>query len=277
MDDKFYRSAFDADRALASEALRISSQNCQGGFASYDTCNWYHGSWPALRTLGVVSNPYWHLDFFRRQLIQKNQDIAVLGTADFSLPFLVDQTTTGKITIFDICNTPLDLCRIVSRKNKLNWEVGRLDIRADFIEKEFDLIINDAFLTRFPKVARQGVLRNIGRMLRKDGVYATTVRIRQPGDDQGNQSTKDRRTWFVERAMGRFDEIGGLGDLIDEEKMREMVSDYMKNMKSHRVECEEEIIESTVDTSLKVENSERVIVPGESEESVYLRFVMRKV
>ena len=64
---------------------------CTHSYVNFCDCSWYHKNWLDLRYLEMVSNPFWHKDFFSKNLYlyaSPSTDILIIGTADFSMPLL---------------------------------------------------------------------------------------------------------------------------------------------------------------------------------------------
>jgi len=105
-----------------------------------------------LRYLGVVSNPYWHESFYKEALrftnANEKEHLLVAGTAHFSMPLLCSEFGIPRISICDMCNTPLKVCEIVSDFLGKDWTTFVQDVCTEFTLK-YDIVINDAFLSRF--------------------------------------------------------------------------------------------------------------------------------
>ena len=46
----------------------LSPASCSHGPVDAVSCAWYHGVWPFLREVDMVSSPTWHHDFYRTWL-----------------------------------------------------------------------------------------------------------------------------------------------------------------------------------------------------------------
>lgn len=76
------------------------------------------------------------------------EKVLILGTADFSMPYLCQMKGIKKIKICDICKTPLNICQNVAKANNFSWEVEQKNV-FDGLNEKYDIVINDAFITRF--------------------------------------------------------------------------------------------------------------------------------
>lgn len=270
------QSIFESDARRVLEKAKLC---CTGGLIDGEDCSWYHGGWPVLRALGLVSNPFWHFEFIRRHVEDRTLGrFLVLGTADASTPFLLQSLGVKLIDILDICPTPLYTCELVSDSLALKWRTvcgDALKVSELELQGQYDTIINDAFLTRFDQTGKEHVLSNVRSKLSPKGVYISTARIGAPSagnDVLGYQSTDKRKDYFVERAVARFHEIGGFGD-FSEDEIVSIAKGYMRKMVSHRFHSEDHLRHTLQTGGLKLLTGEIVTTPGESEESDYIRFL----
>ena len=170
---------------MDEEYIRLLNSNklqelfdCKSGYMDQNDCTWYHENWMILRYLGVVSNPFWHEDFYEkaiRQYVNELEKVLILGTADFSMPYLCQMKGIKKIKICDICKTPLNICQNVAKANNFSWEVEQKNV-FDGLNEKYDIVINDAFITRFEYDKKRIVLEKIWNALKDEGVYITTMR-----------------------------------------------------------------------------------------------------
>ena len=81
-------------KSILGYSTQINYKNyliVKSGYMDQNDCTWYHENWMILRYLGVVSNPFWHEDFYEkaiRQYVNELEKVLILGTADFSMPYL---------------------------------------------------------------------------------------------------------------------------------------------------------------------------------------------
>lgn len=256
----------------------MAEATCQGGYPDRESCNWYHGAWTVLRVLGLVSNPYWHLRFYSRYVerLESTDKTLILGCADVSTAYLLMEQSHCKINVVDLCPTPLELVRrlAAAEGRKVHCEVK--DVLKDHLGEGFALIITDAFLTRFEDEEKRAVLKKVRRGLSSNGLFVTTIRI-GASDEEGSSymSSENRKRWFVERAQSRFQEIGGIqGVTVD--KVGELASNYMRSMASFRFVNQSQVERLFEEEKLRIQDIEQTVVPGESEETVYLRIAARR-
>jgi len=196
----------------SAELLRISARlSCAGTrFIDEHDCAWYHGIWQYLRLFNMVSSPTWHTTFYLDKLRAAIHDrgarrILISGTADYTtLAFVLmaARDRFGKapadleVHVVDLCLTPLQACRWFADKHQIKIQTHQADITqeddsqpADFQHpKPFDLVIADAFLTRFTRKSAESVLSRWWDLLRPGGGVLTTVRLhpRNEYPDQDN-------------------------------------------------------------------------------------------
>ncbi|WP_170347655.1 hypothetical protein [Ruegeria atlantica] len=136
-------------------------------------------------------------------------------------------------------------------------------------------MVNDAFLTRFADDEKVKVLESVKGKLNEGGVYLSTARISEnsapSGGHDGYQSDSGRKAWFVERAVARFVEVGGVPGFSLEEVKR-IAELYMRSMVSYRFGSVEHLTEVIENSGMTLIDSEVAITVGESEESPYVRF-----
>lgn len=157
-------------KKMDEEYIRLLNSNklqelfdCKSGYMDQNDCTWYHENWMILRYLGVVSNPFWHEDFYEkaiRQYVNELEKVLILGTADFSMPYLCQMKGIKKIKICDICKTPLNICQNVAKANNFSWEVEQKNV-FDGLNEKYDIVINDAFITRFEYEKAHSVRENL--------------------------------------------------------------------------------------------------------------------
>jgi hypothetical protein len=207
-------SQFALDEPLLATAPLmelLSEYVCEGGQMDADDCRWYHSAWQYLRMLDLVSTPSWHAEFYLESLgrlarSSEHPRVLVSGTADYSMLAYVLHASLQAgsrfdVTVLDMCETPLHLCR---------WYAAHLSSRISTIRQsifnyaprtKFDAIVADAFLTRFESEDRALVLQKWRSLLRRRGVVITTCRILGEQESLGRvMSTPEEISRFGSRA-----------------------------------------------------------------------------
>lgn len=116
-----------------------------------------------------------------------------------------------KIDVLDICATPLLTCQRVFQPE----QIARMKFtQADaltFTDGPYDLIVTDAFLTRFNDEQRLQVLKNWARMLKPDGRVLTTWRIGDKQGEKGYGDKEDKRVGYSDEKFFRNDDNFRIG------------------------------------------------------------------
>lgn len=227
----------------------------------------------------MVSNPYWHYAFFSKHCTPRaGQRSLVLATADSSFPMLLHSLGIESIDIVDACASPLKLCSMTSNRLGATWKTfmdDALKLTAPGLQPGYGIVVNDAFLTRFADEEKVSVLESVKGKLNEGGIYISTARIADQsapsGDHNGYQSDSSRKAWFVERAVARFVEVGGVAGFSLEE-VEKIANLYMRSMVSFRFGSVDHLTEVIEASGMRLIDSEVVTTIGESEESSYVRF-----
>lgn len=150
-----------------------------------------------------------------------------------------------------------------------------LKLTAPGLQPGYGIVVNDAFLTRFADEEKVSVLESVKGKLNEGGIYISTARIADQsapsGDHNGYQSDSSRKAWFVERAVARFVEVGGVAGFSLEE-VEKIANLYMRSMVSFRFGSVDHLTEVIEASGMRLIDSEVVTTIGESEESSYVRF-----
>lgn len=216
-----------------NEMYKTACTHCKADYVDEDSCFWYHSVWQYLRLLNCVSSPEWHKDFYKEAIegyIKKNNKskikILISGCADNSMLHVIVDTLaevmkerpglSGDIVAVDLCETPLLVCEKWWKEGKKpaiyskvlrKFKFSRVQIDIfKYSGSEFDLIITDAFLTRFPKDMVQALLRHWGSLLGADGQVITTVRIHEDSELTLNERYR-QITEFVEKVLDRYSHL----------------------------------------------------------------------
>jgi len=130
-------------------------------------CAWYHGFWQYLRLLGIGKTLSGQSQFFSETVQKKsaipNLNILISGCADYSMLALVVASlksvnrqidSSVKLTVLDICQTPLKLCQWYADQNNFQIDLIESDILSYSQNQQFDLIITSSFLGYFSDQSR---------------------------------------------------------------------------------------------------------------------------
>ena len=176
----------------------LAKMSCTRNHVDRSSCEWYHGVWQYLRLFNMVSSPGWHLRFYRDWLRReinaaRTCRILISGAADYSMLAFVleaaDDRSGLEVHILDECRTPLIACQWYAKRFGLKVFTHNMDILAPIDElthelcgaaddrRAFDVIVTDAFLTRFCPDDAATVLNTWSALLRTGGAVVTTVRL----------------------------------------------------------------------------------------------------
>lgn len=279
-------------RSLLKTAVNmeeLSEGHCEGGYMSASNCSWYHSAWQYLRLVDMVSTPSWHNGFYSDRLSEylneEKNDIRILisGTADYGMLEQIHKLPNPKkikeVLIIDLCSTPLLICEEYHRRHlKGVVELNKLkqDIRhTTLADESYDVILTDAFLTRFPKIERQNVVSEWRRLLKPGGVILTTTRIEKVNEECGCISSSDSDINRYKKKVEN--KIKGSGVLMRhmQNKIVSKATQYAKNITSHPMSNEKEIHELFSDFEASVNLHS---VQGEiKENTLYAQIVAKKI
>jgi SAM-dependent methyltransferase len=271
-----------------------AQMSCTGDHVDEISCRWYHGVWQYLRLFNMVSSPRWHPEFYDSALRSQMDDVGarrvlICGTADYStLAFVIEAADKCRdeldIHVLDRCPTPLSACKWYARRLGLDVKVHAMDVLGDphELRKElvprtvgralgdFDLIVSDAFLTRFSPDNASRVLRRWARMLRPDGAVVTTVRL-HPRNAERHGVTRDVSD-FLLRLRDRAENWRWLLG-IDFDELVEAAREYALKMTSRDLGDLPEVLNLFEKNGFKVLQGETARVEGELCETEYVRVV----
>jgi len=281
----------------------VAQMACRGNhYVDAHDCSWYHGTWQYLRLFDMVSSPAWHAEFYGRQLRteiheRRARRILISGTADYTtLAFVLDAACgeSGtmpddlQIHILDLCQTPLLACQWYASRRKQSITTYQADITKleDLAAKDmptgewYDLIVADAFLTRFDRNSAKKVVRSWFSLLRPGGRLMTTVRLHarneyvvQDASDPdvgGIHRVTDPTDDFELRLRERASAWRGMIPIALEDLSR-AGRQYANNMTSHDLGDEDDITTALRDQQFELVEHTTGRVNGELIGTEYLR------
>jgi SAM-dependent methyltransferase len=179
-------------------------------------CGDFHMSW-ALRRFGFVDPKEW--DGFREGIARGIADahakgrrpaILIAGAADTGILKTVVEAAhlAGgdamvreiDVTVADICETPLEMCRNYAAQYGISLETVRTDIGSLAADGKFDVIAIHEVLAFFPPDERLDYMRRIVSWLRPDGVLVSWS-LKSSGKDRAD---KERRVAEKVAALEAF-------------------------------------------------------------------------
>ncbi|NGM14351.1 class I SAM-dependent methyltransferase [Verrucosispora sp. CWR15] len=189
----------------------MAPMSCGPSHQDSANCSWYHSAWQYLRLFDMVSSPQWHAEFYNRRLVEAVRDgarrVLISGTADYTtLAFVLDaiRSVTGELPgrldvhVVDKCQTPLLACQWYARQLGTEIHGHQADItcpdtvRQLTADGKYDLVVADAFLTRFDRGTATTVIDSWSALLRPGGTVVTTVRL-HAGNEWPSVDGQDNR------------------------------------------------------------------------------------
>lgn len=217
-------------------------------------CDWYHSTWPMLRLLNMVAVPRWY-KFYNRALssiLRKKPDANVLisACADWGMletlhAAIQTAGTSPKITIYDICNTPLLACHWYAERHNLKIETvcDNIITSKSMPLNSFDLIVTDEFLTVLKDDYKPMIAKRWKELLAPGGALVTTAMLGGPTTPELRQGYADRARRLLDENASSFESFGiGREELLDrfqffadvhtrhmltdEKQIRDLLSEY---------------------------------------------------
>lgn len=263
----------------------LSGAVCSGSYLSPDDCSWYHGVWQYLRIFDLVSTPTWHPNLYLPELKALAQEVVnasvlISGTADYStLAHVLHAFDYAhkpcRITVLDICQSPLILCQWYARRQKHRIDTVQADIFAYNADDTFDAIVTDAFLTRFNVEERARVIEKWAHLLRAGGRVVTTVRIHGPNVQDPAIPRADQVDKFRTRALQAAKRWQDFLPLTPEQ-LAIKAQRYAERMISHPIASADEIRDEFIEQGFSFTHFDQIQVKGELVPTTYLDLVARK-
>jgi SAM-dependent methyltransferase len=183
-------------RDLAGEAYQLSDRLC-------GSCRDLHGLWPYIRlsraSTGVEARESRLQDELRDLFDRGFRRVLIAGSQDTGLLTLIVHVGAGhdvEITVLDICETPLELCRRLAKQWSLSIATIRRDLFELSMEQRFDTVLVHGTLQFIAADRRLEVLKRLRRAIRPAGQLIllfntgrpiSTEMRQQTGDDYGNK------------------------------------------------------------------------------------------
>jgi hypothetical protein len=262
----------------------LADLSCTGHQVDRAGCAWYHGPWQYLRLFNMVSSPSWHGEFYRewlaRQLSGKETPRALItGSADYAtLAFVLaaaDDKSRLDAHVLDLCQTPLLANRWLANREAVDITIHQRDFLADRGQLEadlgkFDLVVSDAFLTRFSPEDAPQVLARWRGLLCEGGSVVTTVRLY--ATDIHRQSVTREINDYLLRLYERAKSSHWLLK-IDLDELLDAARAYALKMTSWNLGDADDVIELFTESGFRVIHQESASVDGELAQTKYLRIV----
>ncbi len=197
------------------------------GFVDRADASWYHAGRQYLRLCDSVASPAWHRDFFgssiRNWLESRDESftaprVLITGLADYGMLYEA-LDAVGPIwlkecsfEVLDLSSVPTDMCKELVRilqedsggKLYVNLTChGGVDLLTRTLnEGQYDIILTDALLTRFESIqTKQAVVDEWHRLLKPDGLLATTVRLSDDREEASDEILNNMHSRFVQSSL----------------------------------------------------------------------------
>lgn len=259
----------------------LSHKECIGSHINESSCSWYHGAWQYLRACDKVSSPTWHLDFYIDSLtsfLKPNYKVLISGTADYSTLSIVlfvakKLNLELSIDIVDLCRTPLLICEWYAEQVGANIRTINQSV-FDLSQREYyDIIITDAFLTRFSPINRSNVLVQWSSLINNSGRIITTIRTCEVLEDNIVMIPQNQTEEYVNEVFGIYNRLGFKEGISDIESIAKK---YIENIKSYPYEDIEGVYQDFNSNGLGIIQCSDSILKGEAKPSKYLRIIAAK-
>jgi SAM-dependent methyltransferase len=201
-------------------ARQLASRLCRKNPATGDSCEWDHGFWQYLRILGLAAAPVRQADFYRQAFEQvldgsSRPRILISGTADYGMLAVVlgafrERRIKPKVTVVDICETPLALNRWLAERQSVDIHTQCGDMLSYTSEVQFDLISTHSFFGQISPAQRPALLTNWHTLLRPGGAVVTVAGIRPAAACEPTRFTPAQAEAFCAAALKRATELRGI-------------------------------------------------------------------
>lgn len=230
----------------------------------------------------MVSTPTWHTEFYVNSLRGMAKELGlsrvlISGTADYSMLAHVlwayrQEKVNPQITVLDLCETPLFLCKWYGRTVGTSIQALTADL-LDYVAPEpFHIITTDAFLTRFSPDERGAVVKKWFELLTPGGRVVTTVRV-EPGLSRLSiHATPEQADAFRRRALQEARRWQGFLRCQPDE-IANLAQRYAERMTSYPFTSKADVEVVFTLEGFRLDHSDLVQVPGEMASTLYAEVV----
>jgi 2-polyprenyl-3-methyl-5-hydroxy-6-metoxy-1,4-benzoquinol methylase len=230
-----------------------------------DACDWYHGTWQFLRLLNMVAVPPWYGGYHRALggVLRRRPraDVLISACADYGMLAMLHEVieTAGsnpRITIYDICRTPLLACEWYATRHglEITCVCDNIITSTRMPLKAYDLIVTDEFLTVLKDEYKPLIVKRWQELLKPGGTVVTTAMI-------GGPTTAELREGYAIRARRLFPcHADQFGDIAAHDDLEDRFTRFAKLHTRHMLAHEGQIraLFSGFDLSFS-----RIVTPGE--------------
>ena len=234
---------------------------CHKDSASGQDCSWIHGPWQYLRALRLVTTPEHQADFLCTALQSlartAHRRVLISGAADYSMLAHVLRTyakegVSADVTVVDLCETPLFLCRWYARGFGVRVETVASDILDYKAVEPFDLVCTHAFLEQFSPAGRKFLMAKWQKLLRPGGAVVTVTSLRPSAAPEEARFAPDQARAFRDTAVRRAEESRDVL-AVDPEEVAKWVEVYTQRCCTYPIRSREEILGLFIEGGFAIE------------------------
>jgi hypothetical protein len=131
---------------------------------------------------GISGDADYFVDALRDVARRGATRVLISGTAEYAMLAILlhayrVEGVQPRVTVTDICETPLAICRWYADRHDVAIQTQSCDILNERVDDEFDLIVTHAFLGWFCDADRRRIVAQWHAMLRSGGFVLTSQRI----------------------------------------------------------------------------------------------------
>ena len=236
----------------APMAKMLAPVLCRANRSSAETCASSHGFWQYLRVFKIAPSPQRHADFYLDSLGALARDgrherVLISGASDYCmLAHLLwayqNENATVNVTVVDLCDTPLFLCRWYAKLVSQAVDTYASDILDFKTDKAFDVICTDSLLSRFPASEKKSFVSKWRNLLRPGGKVVTALKINPSWSEESIRMTPGEKDAFCDRVYEqarRWREFLG----IDPDEMAKEAQRYAGRGMKYSFRSRKEIVE----------------------------------
>ena len=278
--------------------MSIAAKECTSSHIDPKSCQWYHSSWPILRALNVVSTPNWHDNFYTNSIYnyakKNNAPLRILISASADATILehiesaIGNLSRTNIWLIDLCPTPLEIGRLYAKLRNITIhtvQMNALHLRSEGVPQNFfDLVITDAFITRFKNLQeKEKLIQEWNGILKRGGQIITTCRVTGETEEVGNKNDRDI---FIKKTLRVFDNYckrsPSILKYINKRLVQLSATHYSKNIVSYPI-SEVALHDIFSKNNFNIENKPpqgiftKKVVTGEFKTTTYTQIVAIKL
>jgi len=171
---------------IAALAREMAESVCRRDPRTGESCAWYHGLWPDLRSVGLGASVSSHAGFFGKafeRMPRRRPRVLVSGAADHALLATVLSTCGAasiepEVTVLDQCETPLRLNAWYAARAGRSIATCRDDVFEHTPAAPYDVVVASSFIGYFPPERRLALFGHWRSMLGESGLVAVVNRVR---------------------------------------------------------------------------------------------------